>query len=577
MLQTASLTIAELFSSPYLLNVPIYQRPYSWNGELAEQLYDDLIEDMSLDRVEDDDSGYFLGTILLMTAPGGETPWLGAKSAVREFDVVDGQQRLVTLMTLFAVLRDLEPNAKGAIARRTQGFATAQQGARFFRTERFRLQLTNSDRRFFETSVLQPGSTSIDSEPESLSQSEVALLGARNALRRLAGDLSPSARANLFSYVADQCHVVVILSNDIDRAYRLFVVLNERGRRLQRNEILKADVLSRLPASQVEQAAQLWDQASANLGADFEAFFAHIRTIYGFSRPQIVSGVRAVMQSAGGAEAFLKTVFLPLSDSYAQIRRGGDGALPPEIARRLFYLNRLADGDWAPAAMLALKSWRDEPDRALMLISEIDRFAHLMRLLCAGGGKRVRRFADLVAALRSGEALSPAHPGFQLTREETRSIGFHLKDIHTRNPKACKLLLLRLSDEMSGQMADVAPEAYTIEHVLPQRPSATSEWRRWYPTPEERGQCVASLGNLALITQSQNDKARNATWAAKKRIYEEATKTAPLLPITRDVLSAVEWRRTEVEAREEKLIRIIERIWRIDLAGARSAGRSAAE
>ncbi|MFN0217443.1 MAG: DUF262 domain-containing protein [Hyphomicrobium sp.] len=577
MLPTASLTVAELFSNPYLLNVPIYQRAYSWGGEQAEQLYDDLIEDMSLSRADDADAGYFLGAILLMTGLGSESSRLASKSAVREFDIVDGQQRLVTLMTLLAVLRDLEANPRGTIARRTQAIVMAQQGARFFRTERYRLQLANGDRQFFETYVLEPGGTRLRPGLENLSASELALLAARDALKGSASGLSATARNDLFAHVADNCHLVVIQSNDIDRAYRLFVVLNERGKRLLRNDILKADLLSRVPAPGVEEAAQRWEQARSTLGEDFEAFFAHIRAIHGHTRPQIVSGVRAVMQSVGGAEPFLKTVFSPLAEAYAQIRRGGDGDLPSDIAKRLFYLNRLPDGDWAPAAMLALKSWRDNPARAQMLIAEIDRFAHLMRLLCAGSGKRIGRFTDLISALRKDEPLSPAHPALQMTREENRSIAFHLKDLHKRNPKACKLLLLRLNDELSGEVTDVAPDAYTIEHVLPQRPSAASEWRQWFPTPEERGACVDSLGNLALITQSQNDKARNASWAAKKQIYAAATAQAPLLAITRDVLSADEWRKADIQAREDKLLDVIERLWRIDLSSARAAGRSAAE
>ena len=215
---------------------------------------------------------------------------------------------------------------------------------------------------------------------------------------------------------------------------------------------------------------------------------------------------------------------------------------------------------------LRCKDWEKDPDRAALLIAEIDRLAHLMRLLCAGTGKRVRRFSDVIEAIRSGAAMDERHPAFQLTREETRSIVFHLKDLHKRGPKICKLLLLRLGDLIGGRYFDVDPEAYTIEHILPQRPPATSEWRRLFPTAEDRSQCVESLGNLVLITQEQNDKARNASFDAKKVIYADAPAgTVPLLPITADVLSEAQWRREEIQAREHRLLTMIANLWRIDV------------
>jgi hypothetical protein len=261
----------------------------------------------------------------------------------------------------------------------------------------------------------------------------------------------------------------------------------------------------------------------------------------------------------------MNTVFLPLARTYQIIRSGAAPGLPPEIARRLNYLNRLSDGDWAPAAMLALKNWQKDPDRATMLMSEIDRMAHVMRLLCAGTGKRGRKFNDIVAAIKSGAALDEQHPAFQLTREESRSIAFHLKDMHKRGPKICKLLLMRLGDMLGGKFTDTDPDTFTIEHILPQRPAATSEWRRAFPTAEERSLCVESIGNLVLITQEQNDKARNASFDAKKAIYAQSAGGALPLAITADVLTEDQWRREEIEAREHRLLTMIANLWRIDV------------
>ena len=576
MLTTASIKIGDLLSGPFLLNIPVYQRPYSWGIDQAQQLLDDLMEAAGLGSDPEIDDSYFLGTILLMDGPGVQTTKMTPKMSPREFDVVDGQQRLVTLLTLFCVLRDLEDGARKVISKRVQGMVLAQQGSRFFRTERFRLHLSSRDRLIFEDNVLPAGKTLLDPDIVGVAAADEALLIVRDVLVSELSRLPEIARQQLFDFLADRCNAVVIVSHDIDRAHRLFVVLNERGKKLQRDDILKADILSRVPSAKISWVAQKWDETSALLGKDFEVFFSHVRKIYGYDNRQVVSGVRSVVNDVGGAEAFINTVFLPLAGTYQIIRSGSETGLPDGIKRRLFYLNRLADGDWAPAAMLALKNWDRDPERAGILIAEIDRMANLMRLLCAGTGKRVRRFADIVDAIKSGQPLIESHAAFQLSREESRSIAFHLKDMHKRGPKICKLLLMRLGDVLAGTLSDADPDLYTIEHILPQRPSASSEWRRLFPTAEERAQCVESLGNLVLISQTQNDKARNASFAVKKVIYADAHETAPLHAITRDVVAYEQWRSEEIEERETKLLAMISNMWRIDLPPAKSASRDVA-
>jgi hypothetical protein len=271
-------------------------------------------------------------------------------------------------------------------------------------------------------------------------------------------------------------------------------------------------------------------------------------------------------------------VFLPYAKAYALIRQGGEGVLPGDMPRLLGYLNRLPDSDWAPAAILALKGWQQNPDRAAFLLAEIERLAMLTRLLCSGSGKRARRFADLIKAMRSDEPLDMTHPILQMTRDELRSIAFHLRDLHKRNAKVCRLLLLRMSDEMGDTSLRIDPDLYTIEHVMPQRPSASSTWRQSIPSAEERAELVDCLGNLVLITQQENDKARNASWVEKREIYgKTASDAAPLLAITRDVLDQREWRRPEIEAREQRLIGLIEKLYRIDIKSQRPASRMAAE
>jgi hypothetical protein len=572
---TASLTISELFFGPYLLNIPLFQRPYSWGREQAEQLLDDLMEAAGIAADNDADETYFLGAVVLMDAPGAETAKLSPKMTPREFGVIDGQQRLVTLMTLLAVLRDLENDDKKPVGKRVQNMLIAQLGTRFFRTERFRLHLSTRERAVFEDFVLLPGSSGQPANILSPSVAEATLLDVRDRFRTVLSEMTNSARRTLTEFIAERCYVVVIVGNDIDRSHQMFVVLNERGKKLQRNDILKSDILARMSTGDAKWAVAMWDEVSLALGEGFEAFFGHLRTIYGHGRLQIVSGVRQVIRDSGGSELFFKDVFLPLAKSYVLVRSNGADVLPAEMQQTLAYLNRLPEADWAPAAIIALKDWKKDPNRAAFLLKEIERLAMLTRLLCAGSGKRVRRFAELIRAMRAGDPIDVTHPALQMSRDEVRGVAFHLKDFHKRNPKICKLLLLRLGDEMSGGMDAVDPDLYTIEHVLPQRPSASSPWRQVFASAEERAQLVESLGNLVLITQQENDRARNASWDEKRQIYAKSSSRSPLLSITRDVLDEPDWRKEQIEARELRLVGLIDRLWRVDLLAQRPGARAA--
>src|SRR5690349_20082975 len=94
----SSLTIKQLFgNTDSLYQIPRYQRPYSWVNEQLEKLWDDLIE------AKENEPNYFLGSVIT-AKPVEQGNYL---------DIVDGQQRLTTLMILFCVYRDLYPNING--------------------------------------------------------------------------------------------------------------------------------------------------------------------------------------------------------------------------------------------------------------------------------------------------------------------------------------------------------------------------------------------------------------------------------------------------------------------------------
>ena len=81
--------------------VPLYQRPYSWGSDQLDQLWLDILAEADRVRDEEQGSGHFVGSVVLAPSPHAH-----ASGGLQQWLVVDGQQRLTTLMVLLAAIRD---------------------------------------------------------------------------------------------------------------------------------------------------------------------------------------------------------------------------------------------------------------------------------------------------------------------------------------------------------------------------------------------------------------------------------------------------------------------------------------
>lgn len=89
-------SLSRLFTQREQYIIPDFQRPYSWELDQCRKLYDDLIEAYNSDK------DYFLGNIIMAVGKKQEsTP-----------NVVDGQQRLISLWLMFKALSLIFPEMK---------------------------------------------------------------------------------------------------------------------------------------------------------------------------------------------------------------------------------------------------------------------------------------------------------------------------------------------------------------------------------------------------------------------------------------------------------------------------------
>ncbi|WP_252180119.1 DUF262 domain-containing protein [Endozoicomonas sp. 4G] len=157
------------------LSIPSYQRPYKWQDKHVNQLLDDVIFHRGK-------SSYRLGTIVLHK-----------DEQEGQLNIVDGQQRLLTL-TLLSVLLDKERSFRPKLLEQTFDSAMTQEN-------------------------LRHNAAVIESRTKQLSESD---------------------REALVDFVQQKCQLITVTLNDLSEAFQFFDSQNARGKALEPYDLLKA-------------------------------------------------------------------------------------------------------------------------------------------------------------------------------------------------------------------------------------------------------------------------------------------------------------------------------------------------
>lgn len=94
-MKASETTLRNLLEGGKQFQIPLFQRPYSWDKDNWLTLWEDL---MSLYK-EEVQGFYFLGPIVTQAI-------LGTADGISPYIVIDGQQRLTTLTIALAALRN---------------------------------------------------------------------------------------------------------------------------------------------------------------------------------------------------------------------------------------------------------------------------------------------------------------------------------------------------------------------------------------------------------------------------------------------------------------------------------------
>jgi hypothetical protein len=547
--------VLDIFCDKYVFRIPSYQRPYAWTTEQAGELLSDILTACGDAGKPEDQSPYFLGSVVLIKDP--QHP---------EADVVDGQQRLTTLTILLAVLRDLaEPKISSFVHQYVCQTADPIKGT----PDIFRLTLRDRDANFFRSTIQAEGATSSLPDMRPLQDAKARIVENADFLRLRLTAMTDDQRRRLTVYVANRCYLVIVAASDQESAFRIFSVLNSRGLDLSPADVLKADIIGKLPIELQDSYTTKWEDAEDELGRErFADLFAHIRMIHRKQKMQgtLVAEFREHVSSASDPARFIDAELLPYADAFEEItdKAFQSYANAGEINRLLVHLSRLDNVDWQPPALELIAKRHSDPDHVLQVLGDLERLAYGLFLARKDPSERIRRYGRLLTAMQSGGNLFADDSPLQLERDEKTEIRKTLAGDIYPITRIRLPLLLRLDELLSQGSATYSHAINSVEHVLPQNPAPGSTWLENFPTEEDRAAWVHKLANLVLLTRRKNSQASNFDFTEKKKKYFASAAGITNFALTSQVLQETVWTKAVLQRRQDDLNAAIRKLWRLD-------------
>jgi putative uncharacterized protein SCO5329 len=549
--------IGELLSTARTrIEVPEWQRSYSWEKEHFEAFWLDIINFDSLhpqDTIKKEE--YFLGAAVLVT--GSEVDLL-----------LDGQQRLATATVLLSSLRD-------ALAKYDTGADTRLQSKHIAdyddHTEEVSPALTLNyyDRDYFRSEIQddsKSGKMWVQVKykshermraarryfDERISEEEAKCGGGDDAYRRI---------LRIKDVLLNHVSLVVIESSDEDNAATVFETLNDRGIGLSTSDLLRNFLLRTVPRSKREEVVSAWgsilETAGESSSKDFLRHFwvsqrgdVKSRRLYREIKDTIlaenINPLTFSRQLSRGSHIYQDLVHARDDDEDVQ-RLLGD---IKQLNARMLYPALLS------GKMIVLDgNSADEPEltgffefvSALLTIfvrhsvvgkrdaSELEGVVYSV----AVDLRKNKRFDEAVATLRK------ASPSSQQFQDDFAKVAFKL------NGRARYILReLEHAKRKTQEVAVEIPSRVHVEHIYPKTPLQGRE----FPNHED---VVYRLGNLTLLGKGINVAIKNSSFEEKRLKYKDSD-----ILMTRELLKWDTWTASSIEERQRQLAELAVDIWK---------------
>jgi len=558
-------TIAGLFDTDYQFAIPPYQRAYSWREEQLTQFLRDLKE-------QPEGKPYFLGHFLFERDACGE-------AASRQLFVIDGQQRLTTVIIFFSCLiREIE--CRNEKSPGTVGVTLAAEGlrARYLqRPDGNRLQTVSYDDPFFNRVIVEGLEESIDNDAP---RSQKLI---RAACHIFANELREPTLPTTLTRWQDTIERAVVTTFEVGKkvqATQIFAFQNDRGIKPTNLEKLKAFLMHKVylhSTNPREEDVAIRDieyhfaeiyKLTEHINLKEDQVLGHHNTAFLRGWEPALGNVQAELKGVDTDAAkvkWIKEFCHDLQESFRHTKEIEDLAERDNVFADVLILDE--SNSWP----LLLKLFRfhksdigGETIRRILLLMEIT----LFKMSYTTGDYRTNDFPSLAKSYDGKDANAlknalewRAQHGFKEYWTFNESFKAYLNG-HHHYSQATRYLLWKHENKLRERFKNppILPVEYrnkygepkwdsTIDHVMPQHPSDGSVHP---PVYEE---CyLHNLGNLVLMNLGKNSSANNALPVDKVKTLTDSPLTSHH-NVAETIGRKGHWREEEIDARKEEIIR----------------------
>lgn len=526
--------------------IPPFQRNYEWTKEQCEELFEDV-----LNLYQNPNKRHFLGNIVYYL---GENQGVG----FAEYILVDGQQRITSILLLLCAIRDLmeDEQAKSDINR-----SYLRNDQNIARHSPVRIKQTSYDREVFERLIMcrELDENAMDSNIYTNYNIFRSLL--------LEHNLNTSDSLRRFTQAMAQIDVVDVnleTGNDLAAVQTIFEKINSTGKPLSHADLIRNYLLvSNNLEDQERLYEEYWVRLEETLGAenvkDFAKCFFTIKAKESVNDSRLYYAFKQYFNELGCSKESILREMNRLSTFYKWLSMECCPNARINYFIQEFNVLQAKDMYSLYIDLFDRLYYSNNVNQLLEIFGVLSDFLIRFRIVGKGhGGAAIKNIVvELLNTIHSEDfTLSAETIRYELSRNngekkypDDDEFKQALKGSRKYNHTYGKVVLRRIEDRNGNALNIPTPlTLMTVEHFMPQ--TRTDWWVRNLGGAENSNRVynlyLNSIGNLGIMSGPLNTRISNRPWPEKRDSIRETQ-----FNVTR--VDSERWTEEEIRQRNDEL------------------------
>jgi hypothetical protein len=570
MVQPRYVTLTDFFVNR-VFRIPSYQRFYSWQYSQREDLFNDI---RTLFKASAD-SHHFMATIVCHDT--GEKASVGSTD-YRVFEVVDGQQRITSLIILLR-----------AVAKKLPVEEDRKEIERILvkRDDNVLLLQTNNANQKLFSAYLRSGAVPLQSQVETHADRTLrdGIVQTEKFVENWGAE--DKSYLELLRLVTNRLGFVVYDTEDRHSVYTIFEVLNSRGLEVDWLDKCKSVLMGRafetaknptVGSAAIGELEAQWGKIYQRLavfpvkGQEVLRVTATTRCESDAGKPMSaeasLAALKALCNTPADARDITEWIF-NTADALVKLEQQQHLGPVTDVlhARVLAVAIELAGQLNECQRQQCLDQWERVTFRIFGILrkdarTKVGDYIRLAR-------KILREESEASTFNRIFTELKKLGAGDSYTITKAVQDGLANRNCYEGFEAECRYLLWRYEEhlakeaggevnkELRAEIWNARSAAETIEHIYPQNAESGGPWKGKLKKGESAYKHVHRIGNLLLLPKVLNSKATRKGFEEKKIVF---VKTEGLR-IVKEVIAKADWTQAEIEEREKKILEWVRNAW----------------